>query len=186
MQDFDIYKILEESEVDYLAIEDSGKIVPLSNNKVSVLVPSDNLKGLAMNEADIILESVSPDVLLKLTSVFKNSDSLDFVKEVIHANRAYLLSRFTHLGFEVYNPDNKSSVEWLEIPSHGLVTVDELVSLSAQFGVGLTKSDSFFGEFGGGESSNFIRIPLARDPDEFKVAIDSIFKIVNNWISLRK
>src|SRR5205807_3916332 len=70
---FDIYEMLEESGVSYIAIEDTGKTWPIQDAKCALLTVSKDLHQQTYNIHTAILLNVSPFILNLLSAYIDDS-----------------------------------------------------------------------------------------------------------------
>ncbi|MGW6390374.1 aminotransferase class I/II-fold pyridoxal phosphate-dependent enzyme [Streptomyces sp. NPDC055103] len=114
---FDVYELLEESGVRYLAIEDTGKTWPVQDAKAAMLTASDDIKEEVYNLHTSVLLNVSPFVLNMLTQYVENSeaDSLASIRDVLDVNRAAVRETLQGTILEYQEPIAKTSVAWARI-----------------------------------------------------------------------
>lgn len=173
---FDEYRILQENDLDYIVIEDTGKTWPTKELKVSVLAVSpaiyDQIYGIY---TDFIYHH-SPFVIKLVSKFIQNSmtDKLNSVHDLITSNREALYEAIAGTFLE---PADKpySSVAWLAIKND--LTATEMTTRLAQSGVFVLPGNYFFwGDKSMGDK--FLRIALARDPKVFRVATTKLREVL--------
>ena len=175
---YDYYEILSESGVSYLVIEDTGKIWPTLDLKVSFLNVSADAMSSVRNIHDDFILGVSPFVLRLLLAYFdlSDDDALDHIIELVAANRSRLRGTLREHGIgEAPHRESKISVELVR------TTLGEdsetLAERLAGFGVSLLSGRAFYWndpEHG----RSYLRIALARDREYFAEAIRRAVSVI--------
>jgi aspartate/methionine/tyrosine aminotransferase len=180
---FDVYEMLEESGVSYLAIEDTGKTWPILDAKCAMLTASRDLYQQVYNIHSSILLNVSPFILNMLSAYIDDSESDGFasVRDVLEGNRNLARETLRGTVLEYMEPVVKVSVAWFKIKDRGLTATrlcqaaynDEVYILSGAY---FLWSRRELGE-------RYVRIALARDPKQFRNAILQLRETLNGFQS---
>ena len=172
---FDHYEVLKSSGVDFVVIEDTGKIWPTTDLKLAYLLASDSWRPL--------LEQIQQDVLLNVSKFISclvwhfcelsEQDQLESVRSVLQINRRTLRSAISQglLPFEVVHPESAVSVEFVRIIDGRSAT--EVVNHLRAHGIAVLSGEAFYWSHPA-EGSIYIRIALARDPSSFTAAIEAL------------
>ncbi|MEV0289177.1 pyridoxal phosphate-dependent aminotransferase [Kribbella sp. NPDC050820] len=117
---FDHYAILEASGTDWFVVEDTGKLYPLLDLKVGLLVfPADSPLPLRRIHTDILL-GVSPMisiVVLELTRDAASGGGLIELHRTIAANREILRQTVAGVGYDAWcDPGSRISVQRIRLP----------------------------------------------------------------------
>lgn len=174
LERFDIYELLEDSGVTYMAIEDTGKTWPVQDAKCAMITSSEDIWESVYNIHTSVLLNVSPSVLNFLTSYVDDSirDDLASVRDVITTNRETVHKALQGSVLAYHEPVANVSVAWFQITDENLnasrlqealVDVDVYVLPGTYF----YWSDPSKGE-------RFIRIALAREPAMFVKAVERL------------
>lgn len=165
---FDEYRLLLESGIDFLIIEDTGKTWPTQELKLSILAGRYALwKQLSDTYSDFILH-VSPFSLRLLSEFIRVSESDDMcsIKYAIRKNTASLIRALSGSPLSVAN-EEPSSVAWVHVGDQR--DNKQVVDALARSNVYVLAGDKFFWS-DPRKGSKFIRISLARDPGVFQAA----------------
>jgi aspartate/methionine/tyrosine aminotransferase len=176
---FDLYELLEDSKVSYIAIEDTGKTWPLQDAKCALLTVSDDLYDDIYNIHTSILLNVSPFVLNTVTQFLRDSqqDQWASVKGVLNGNREVAKKTLEGSLLEYLEPSAKVSVAWFKIKPPEL-TATRLQAILEESNVYVLPGTYFFwSDHSKGE--RFIRIALAREPHIFEAAITELRKALD-------
>ncbi len=171
---FDIYELLEDSGVSYLAIEDTGKTWPVQDAKCALLTSSADLWADVYNIHTSVLLNVSPFVLNMLRRYVEESinDRMASVRELLDQNRETVKRVLDGSILEYQEPVVKVSVAWFRL-NHPMLTASELQRAVAKRGVYVLPGKYFhWSQPSKGES--FVRIALARDPKMFRRAMSEL------------
>jgi len=171
----DVYRLLEESGVSYLAIEDTGKTWPVQDAKCALLTASRDIHDEVYNLHTSVLLNVSPFVLNFLTHYVEDSieDSLASVREVIDTNRDTLRAGLRpDSPLELLDARVDTSVAWLRIRPTGLTAADVHDQLLRSEVYVLPGTYFYWANPGRGE--RFVRVALARPPEQFAEAVRMI------------
>jgi aspartate/methionine/tyrosine aminotransferase len=164
---FDHYSILDSTGVDYIVIEDTGKLWPTLDMKVSFLVTTPRLAQLLEPIVDDVLLNVSPFILalVKAYSELSLANNYQFVRSLIEANRKFLresLQKST-APLRVQYPSSMVSVEVLCLEDS--LKQNRVTEFLASKQIQVLGIDSFYWD--GNSSGNQLRVSLARDQEYF-------------------
>jgi len=173
---FDVYEMLEQSGVDYIAMEDTGKTWPVQDAKCAIIKTSKNLTEDIRNIQTSYLLNVSPFILSFLTEYILDSERDQFasVYELLGRNRDSAKRFLDGSMLEYQEPDCDVSVAWFKIRDSSIRATD-LQKAILQEGVYVLPGTYFYWcepERG----DHFIRIALARNADIFEQALRLIRK----------
>ena len=176
---YDTYKILRESGVKYMAIEDTGKTWPIQDAKIAMLKVSDNLYDELYSIYTAYILNVSPFILNFLTEYIKDSQKHQFAstKNLLNTNRRIIEEIFDNSILKIQNPKGKVSVAWCEIMYPNL-TATELQRILCTGGVYVLPGTYFFWH-NPAQGERYIRIALARNTDNFLEGMSLIRQILN-------
>ena len=163
----DVYRMLEESGVSYLAIEDIGKTLPVQDAKCALLTASADLQPQIRALQTAVLLNVSPFVLNMLTAYVEDSitDQLSAVRRDADRNRAVLADALVGTGLHLEKPLVDTSVAWLRLANSSAPATLVQERLRA-LGVYVLPGTYFYWS-GPERGENHLRIALARDPEMF-------------------
>lgn len=167
MDRFDVYQLLEDSGVTYMAIEDTGKTWPVQDAKCAMITVSEDIREEVYNIHTAVLLNVSPFVLNVLTQYVEDSIQDDFasVRDVISENRGTIRAALEGTILEYVEPVVDTSVAWFRIaPEHVTATQLQVTMLEHEVYV-LPGTFFYWNEPERGE--RFVRIALARQPEHF-------------------
>jgi histidinol-phosphate/aromatic aminotransferase/cobyric acid decarboxylase-like protein len=172
---YDHYAILESSGVSYIVIEDTGKLWPTGDLKVSYVVASADLFADLRTHADNVLMNVAPFLLCLVRAYAAYSEPLAYrnVRDVIGVNRRLVRETLSQGAstLEVVYPQSRVGVEMIgvELSRWGRLT-DELRARS----VATLEGGKFYWD-GSEPTLPQLRISLSRDPSDFT---DSFHELV--------
>lgn len=170
----DVYEMLEDSGVSYIAMEDTGKTWPLQDAKASILKTSADLYDEVYNIHTAYLLNVSPFILNMLTEYILDSERDNF------ASVMGLLNRNREIGNEILagsllqplTPNAQVSVLWCEIKDH-CVEATVLKQYLTKYGIHLLPGTYFYWA-DHEEGQKYVRIALARNSDVFTPAMRAL------------
>ncbi|CCB73123.1 MULTISPECIES: aminotransferase class I/II-fold pyridoxal phosphate-dependent enzyme [Streptomycetaceae] len=168
---FDMYELLENSGVRYLAIEDTGKTWPVQDAKCALITASDDIWETVYNLHTSVLLNVSPFVLNMLTQYVRDSaaDRLASVREVLTRNRECARKTLDGSILEYQEPVVKVSVAWFRVDHPELTATDVHRLLSADGVYVLPGRYFYWSEPSKGDA--YVRMALAREPEMFADAM---------------
>lgn len=175
----DIYELLENSGVTYLAIEDTGKTWPIQDAKCAMITPSDDILEEVYNLHTSVLLNVSPFVLNMVANYVEDSieDGFASVRNVITENRKLAKEALDGDVLEYVEPTVNVSVAWFRIkPEH--LTASRLQEKLLENEVYVLPGTYFFWhEPARGE--RYVRLALAREPEMFAAAMTAMREVLN-------
>ncbi|MFJ2739937.1 aminotransferase class I/II-fold pyridoxal phosphate-dependent enzyme [Streptomyces sp. NPDC087440] len=178
---FDLYELLDGSGVRYLALEDTGKTWPLQDAKCALLTCSQDLHEDVYNIHTSVLLDVSPFVLNFLARYVEDSieDGMASVRDVITRNRETALKTLEGSLLEHIDPAVNVSVAWFRITDEK-VRATELQKHLTQYDVYVLPGTYFYwNQPERGE--RYVRLALARDPQEFAQSLARLRKAVDSY-----
>lgn len=175
-QMFDEYLLLNSIGVEYICIEDTGKVWPTHDIKISVLACTPNMyDDLYRIYTDFILH-VSPFSVKLLTEFFKNSEreNLYQIHNIVQTNRTCL---YKAIEKSFLKPTEKScaSVAWLKIEND--LTATKLKRILDEHGIFVLPGNQFFWS-NSKQGEKFIRVALTREPALFIKAMRKFRKVL--------
>lgn len=176
---WDQYGRLNDSDVNYIVIEDTGKTWPTHELKLSVLAVSKSLfRDIYDIYSDMILH-ISPFTIKLLTKYLENShrQNLCDVRDAIQKNRETL---YKTIDGTILTPTEQPfmSISWLRINDDRNAT--DIQKYLDTNGVSILPGTYFYwSDKQKGES--FIRISLARDPKSFSEAAKQLGDFIRKY-----
>ena len=170
----DVYAILEDSGVRYIAMEDTGKTWPLQDAKCATLTTSRDLKTDIYPIVTSVLLNVSPFVLKLVTEYVRDSaaDSFASVRELLDENRELARQQLDGGLLRYLPPAVRTSVAWFEITDPAW-TADALQAHLLDRNI-YVLSGKYFYWSNPQKGQRYIRIALARETLLFASAIDAV------------
>lgn len=170
----DIYAILEDAGVRYIAMEDTGKTWPLQDAKCATLTTSRDLKADIYPIVTSVLLNVSPFVLKLVTEYVRDSaaDGFASVRDLLDENRELARQQLDGGLLRYLPPAVKTSVAWFEITDPAW-TADALQAYLLDRNI-YVLSGKYFYWSAPQKGQRYIRIALARETPLFASAIDAI------------
>lgn len=171
---FDRYKLLEESGVSYISIEDTGKTWPLQDTKVSLIKVSKDLFREFYDIHSAYLLNVSPFVLNVVTQYILDSEKDNFssVVSLINRNRKIAVGKLYNSILSPITPAVGVSVLWCKVLSPETSSTELTAFLSSHDIHILPGTHFFWHKKEIGES--YVRIALARDTEVFVDYMDQL------------
>lgn len=171
---FDLYELLEDSKVSYVAIEDTGKTWPVQDAKVAILKTSQDLYADIYNIHTSYLLNVSPFILNLLTQYILDSEKDKFasVYQLLERNREFAKKTLAGSLLEFQPSDAKVSVAWFRITDPA-VSATMLQQLIHKAGVYVLPGTYFFWH-DRSPGERYIRLALARNTTVFRPAVKLI------------
>lgn len=160
---YDAYAILESSGVEWVIIEDTGKLWPMQELKVGFLAWGEHTKLDLEGAFSDVLLSVSPFVLLLVADLARDADAGGYVdfRRLIGENRRVLLDTIEGTSMVIADPDSRISVARVRLPDQG-PTAEELNEALVREGVHMLPCDAFHWA-NPAEGKHHIRIALSRE-----------------------
>ncbi|WP_439877814.1 pyridoxal phosphate-dependent aminotransferase [Pseudomonas prosekii] len=177
----DAYAILDEIGTQYIIMEDTGKTWPLQDTKCATIMSSRALNADIYSIVTSVLLNVSPFILNVVTQYINDSSDDDFesVRSVLDINRE-AAQKHLHGNFLKYlTPMIETSVAWFEILRDG-VSADDLQAYLMNYDVYVLPGKYFFWSKPQ-TGQKYIRLALARKPEEFKLAVETIAVALENY-----
>jgi aspartate/methionine/tyrosine aminotransferase len=177
---YDVYAILEDSGVRYIAMEDTGKTWPLQDAKCATIMASRDLDAEVYEIVTSVLLNVSPFILKLVTRYVQDSGADDFasVRELLETNRQcareYLGPRLSYC-----EPMVKTSVAWFRIKDPAQSS-DALQAYLLSHQIYVLQGKYFFWSHPQ-RGQRFIRVALARNPDDFVQAMIAMRNALMNY-----
>ena len=168
---FDVYEMLEDSGVSYIAMEDTGKTWPLQDAKAAILKTSADIYDDIYAIHTAYLLNVSPFILNVLTQYVVDSEADNFasVTDLLERNRHVAERILSGSLLEPLDPIARVSVLWCKI-TDPTVTATSLKQHLTEYGIHLLPGTYFYwADKAGGE--RFVRIALARNTEVFAPAM---------------
>lgn len=179
---FDVYELLEESGVSYVAVEDTGKTWPLQDAKIAFIKTSKDLHGDIFNIHTAYLLNTSPFILNFVTEYIKDSikDRCKSIYSLLGRNRKIAEKVMRGSLLEFQEPQSAVSVAWFKITDSKIKAtgLQEYILKKKQVYV-LPGTYFFWDDRKRGEQ--FIRIALARDTEMFEPAIKLVREAVDEY-----
>ncbi|APY84534.1 aspartate/tyrosine/aromatic aminotransferase [Streptomyces alfalfae] len=178
---FDLYQLLDTSGVRYIALEDTGKTWPLQDAKCALLTCSRDLHEDVYNIHTSVLLDVSPFVLNFLARYVEDSieDGMASVRDVITRNRETALKTLEGSLLEHLEPTVNVSVAWFRITDDTIKASELQAHLTAYEVYVLPGTYFYWNEPERGE--RYVRIALARDPQEFAQSLTRLREAVDSY-----
>lgn len=179
---FDVYRMLEDSGVTYMTIEDTGKIWPIQDAKCAMLTVSASIWDAIRQIHTSILLNVSPFVLNMVSQYIETSigDGLASVRDIVTANRTAALSALDGTLLIHQRPMVNISVAWFRIASATVTATELQDSLTKEEIYVLPGTYFYWSEPARGE--HYVRIALARRPDMFAHAMTRLRRALNSHV----
>jgi aspartate/methionine/tyrosine aminotransferase len=180
----DCYKILDEYQVDYVTIEDTGKILPTMDTKAAVLHVSPGLVGKFERLHTNYILRHSPFVLQIATAFMEDGIASDLRTsyDLLATNRAYLKNsiRKHQLPLAIEERRAALSVAWLRISAKSL-TADDVYNTARKHNIVLLPGDKFFWD-DPSKGAQYLRIALAREQNVFQETVDALANVLRQLL----
>jgi DNA-binding transcriptional MocR family regulator len=163
--------------VEYVVIEDTGKIWPTLELKLGLLAFSEGCTLELGGAASDLLLTVSPFVLLLVERLAAEAadGGLGRLHALIAHNREILASALKGTGAAIEHPESRTSVALVRLPDgvHGQRLWRDLASK----GLYVLPANAFFWAEPA-EGDEFVRVALARDPDILGLAATELARAI--------
>ncbi len=178
---FDVYELLENSGVSYIAIEDTGKTWPVQDTKAALIKCSQDIYTEIYNIHTSYLLNVSPFILNVLTEYILDSEKDNFasVYTLLERNRDIAKKELAGSLLEFQEPKAKVSVAWFKI-KNPKVKATELQKVIIAQGVYVLPGTYFFWS-NPKNGEGYIRVALARNTEMFEPAIKLVRAAVDAY-----
>ena len=170
----DVYAILEDAGVSYIAMEDTGKTWPLQDAKCAAFTTSRDIKADIYPIFTSVLLNVSPFVLKLVTEYVLDSvaDGFSSVRDLLEENREIARQQLDGGLLRYLPPQVNTSVAWFEITDPSW-TADALQAYLLTQNI-YVLSGKYFYWSNPQRGQRYIRLALAREKPLFALAIDAI------------
>jgi aspartate/methionine/tyrosine aminotransferase len=177
----DVYDILEDSGVRYIAMEDTGKTWPLQDAKCATIMASRDLDDELYPIVTSVLLNVSPFILKLVTRYIQDSvaDGFVSVRDVLEQNRQRARDHLAGTLLGYCEPMVKTSVAWFRIKDPR-VSADDLQAHLLEHQV-YVLSGRYFYWHNPMQGQRFIRIALAREPALFEQAVSALARALERY-----
>jgi aspartate/methionine/tyrosine aminotransferase len=171
---FDAYAILDDIGTQYIIMEDTGKTWPLQDTKCATIMSSQAINADIYSIVTSVLLNVSPFILNVVTQYIRDSSEDDFesVRCVLEVNRTAARHHLKGDFLSYVTPMVETSVAWFEILREG-VTADDLQAYLMEYEVYVLPGKYFYWSQPQ-TGQKYIRLALARKPEEFEQAVKTI------------
>lgn len=173
---YDFYEIAERYGIEYIFVEDTGKLFPALDIKLGILNCSSNLySDIETIHSDFLLE-VSRFSLAVITQFFerqRKEEKVDYLR-LIEANRAHLIDAVSEFGIRPVGGRN-INVQLLSLPAH--LDSTELQNALYAEGVGVVDGKRLYWADEPADGSK-IRVALSRDAVYFKEAVSKLVSVL--------
>ena len=178
---YDVYDILEQSGVRYIAMEDTGKTWPLQDAKCATIMASRDLNDEIYKIVTSVLLNVSPFILKLVTRYIQDSIVDDFasVGEVLELNRQRARKQLAGTVLGYCEPMVKTSVAWFKIADPD-VSADDLQAYLLEHQIYVLSGKYFYWAHPA-QGQRYIRIALARDPHVFGQALSALRRALDHY-----
>lgn len=169
----DLYEILDTSGIEYILIEDTGKVWPTQDLKCGLISCSPGIyKDVRAIHTGVML-NVSPFTTTLAAEFIRAStrEGFNSIPHVIATNRGYLDAVLPENTLRIKTPTVPVSVSWLEIVD-GRNAAD-LQARLAIVGVHVLPGDHFYWS-DSRAGREHIRVALSRDPRYFQESINML------------
>lgn len=178
---YDAYAILDEIGTQYIIMEDTGKTWPLQDAKCATIMSSKGINADIYSIVTSVLLNVSPFILNVVTQYILDSseDGFESVRSVLDINRQVARKRLDGSFLNYLTPMVDTSVAWFEITREG-VSADDLQAYLMDYDVYVLPGKYFYWsqpEAG----QKYIRLALARKPEEFQQAVETIARALEKY-----
>lgn len=167
---YDHYDVLSQTGAEYVIIEDTGKIWPTQDIKLSYLVPSSSILPDLLDAYDDLILNVSPftsNLVYYFSTLYRDRHQHSFMP-IINENRLYLRASLPDRIASFPYPESRISVDVLEMGTSERATA-ALELLRAE-GVNVLSARAFYWN-SPSQGGSQLRVALARDPAYFATAV---------------
>lgn len=178
---FDVYKLLEQSGVSYISIEDTGKTWPVQDTKCAIIKTSKDIHDDLYNIHTSYLLNVSPFILNLLTEYILDSEKDGFasVFDLLERNREIAKHELNGSILEFQEPASKVSVAWFKITNPKIKATDLQKAILKKGVYVLPGTYFFWAKREDGE--RYIRIALARNTTILETAIQLVRQALDEY-----
>jgi aspartate/methionine/tyrosine aminotransferase len=118
---YDTYAVLDEAGVDWIVIEDTGKLWPVHELKIGMLAYSSRTTLPIERAFSESLLSASPVVLQLVTALARDwaDGGYERARALVETNRSVVKEAIEAVGLRLADPDSQISVARIELPDGG-------------------------------------------------------------------
>ena len=162
-------------------MEDTGKTWPLQDTKCATIMTSKAINADIYSIVTSVLLNVSPFILNVVTQYINDSNDDDFesVRCVLDVNRKVARSHLQGDFLNYLTPMVETSVAWFEILRED-VSADELQAYLTDYDVYVLPGKYFYWS-APQKGQKYIRLALARKPEEFQLAVETMALALENY-----
>ena len=166
---YDTYAVLDATDVEYVVIEDTGKLWPVLELKIGFLVASAGVHRELSDALSDIMLNVSPVISALVTRLAADAAGGGFkqLHGLIERNREVLADAIDGSGASLAYPDSRVSVGLVRLPDG--VSSARLTSTVRRRGLHVFPGHLFHWARPA-DGDRFLRIALARDPEVVRLA----------------
>lgn len=168
---FEIYKLLIESWVKYIAYEDTGKVRPVQDAKVSIIKASEHIYPKLYDIKTSYILNVSPFILRILIEYLRVSEQTNYasIKHIITTNRAVVEKHLQWTILELMPSQSYITVAWCKITEPWVKATHLQDYLTQRWVYVLPWTYFFWNDHSLWEW--YIRIAMSRDPNVFEQSL---------------
>lgn len=178
---FDYFTILERHGVNYIVIEDTGKLWPVRDLKASFIHASKSVRDDLRAIADDVLLNISPFILQVVEEYSKHSSVDDFsdLRSIIGKNRDHLRAALKERLSGLHSLPFRNSRVGVELVSFNLPS-QKVAERSADLGLAILDVDKFYWNSTRDSKSTTVRLALMRDHEYFKEAVAVLIGVIES------
>lgn len=176
---FDDYKILIDSDISFINIEDTGKAWPTQDMKASIIVYSEDnreLMELIYDELYLCISKFTLSVLTEFCKSTKAGGLQATLWDYVDRNRVYLRAAIKDTQLKIAQSARGSnlSVEWIDCSATGYTDL-QLLDFLREKGVMILPGRNFFWNSSHvKKNQNYIRVSMLKKEAMFRQAIGII------------
>jgi aspartate/methionine/tyrosine aminotransferase len=170
---YDAYTLLESSGVEWVVVEDSGKVWPLAGIKLGFLAYSPNCRlPLAAAASDLLLTAPPFSALVvEALSLDMADGGLDVLHDLVARNRRAVAEVVDEAGLKLAYPSSRVSVAMIGMPEG--MSATRLWGRLLRHGVHTVPCRPFYWAQPA-RGDRYLRVALARDPEVVERAARAI------------
>jgi DNA-binding transcriptional MocR family regulator len=179
--EWDQYEVLVDAGGDFIALEDTGRTWPTLDLEVGLTLASDRIYDDLLEVHEDLVLDVSPftlGLLRECIGIDAALDGLGSPQRTVEQNRAVLRALLADTPLTIPNERSTISVEWVRLPP-GWRAPDVCDWLTANDVHVLPGMPFYWDRPALGEP--FIRVALARSPDEFARSASELARLVGEF-----
>lgn len=171
---YDCYAVLDQAQVEWMVIEDTGKLWPAHELKVGLLAFSDRNRLPVERAYSESLLSVSPVVLQLVTALARDwiAGGRERASTLVEGNRNIVRSSLAAAGLELADPCSQISVARVALPPRGPDATSLYERLLLERVHVLPCEPFHWADPSGGR--HLIRLSLSRPPEVVRMAADAL------------